>query len=45
MLSLIRSWLCKHNGETVKASCPFTGLTYTYCEKCDSRLKAEKTLS
>jgi hypothetical protein len=33
---------CKHNKQGV-ASCPFTGLTYTTCEKCLKRIKVEET--
>ena len=44
MYKLLRSLFCKHKGPTESASCPFTGITYTYCSKCSSRIKAEKTV-
>ena len=43
MWQLIKSLFCKHKGETVKSSCPFTGITYTYCAKCNQRTHAERT--
>lgn len=35
-------FFCKHESFT-QASCPFTGMTYTYCESCNTRMKAEMT--
>lgn len=40
--SIFKALLCKHK-TFVNASCPFTGYTYTDCEKCGKRIKAEKT--
>lgn len=34
---------CKHK-ENYTSSCPFTGNTYTYCTKCDKKLKTEPTM-
>lgn len=36
---------CKLSGhiEGNKESCPFTGLTYTYCSRCNNIYKANKT--
>lgn len=42
ILQLIKSIICKHNS-FVSSSCPFTGNTYTYCEKCEKKIKTEKT--
>lgn len=33
---------CKHNS-FISSSCPYTGNTYTYCDKCSKKLKVEKT--
>lgn len=33
---------CKHE-DARSASCPFTGLTYTTCNKCLKRVKVEVT--
>ena len=43
MWQLIKSMFCRHKGDTVQASCPVTGLTYTYCVKCSGKTKVEKT--
>jgi len=40
--NIIKQKFCKHL-TNVSSSCPFTGNTYTYCEKCEKRLKVEKT--
>ena len=33
---------CKHQ-ESYSASCPYTGMTYTSCNRCLARLKVQKT--
>jgi hypothetical protein len=39
----LNAFNCKHLSLDV-ASCPYTGLTYTTCNKCLSRMKVEKTV-
>ena len=41
---MLLSLTCKHVDFRV-ASCPFTGYTYTTCNKCMTRLKIEQTVS
>lgn len=38
----INKLFCKHK-ITNSSSCPFTGKTYTFCEKCMKNIKTEKT--
>lgn len=40
---LIKRSFCKHYDYRV-ASCPFTGMTYTTCNRCGYRLNVSKTL-
>jgi uncharacterized metal-binding protein YceD (DUF177 family) len=40
--SYARKFSCKHEDLYI-ASCPFTGMTYTTCERCLTRMKVEKT--
>jgi len=37
MLNLINKLFCKHESQNV--SCPYTGLTYTLCNKCGKHMK------
>jgi hypothetical protein len=37
------SFRCKHASVYV-SSCPYTGLTYTICDKCLNKVKVEKTV-
>lgn len=40
---LIKQITCKHF-DTYESSCPFTGKTYTMCDKCGVRVKETKTI-
>ncbi len=44
IIKLIKVKTCRHNSETENVSCPFTGNTYTYCKKCETKLKVAKTV-
>jgi len=42
MKTLIKNLICKFRGHELQpaGSCPFTGLTYNYCNKCDGMIPA-----
>jgi hypothetical protein len=44
MKKLFAKMFCRHTTQA-KSSCPFTGKTYTMCEKCLKRLKVEVTIN
>ena len=37
-----KTFFCKHE-ENVDSSCPYTGLTYTYCKNCMKKTNTRKT--
>lgn len=37
-----KSLFCKHP-ELESSSCPFTGLTYTYCKACMKKMNTRRT--
>lgn len=39
----LKTFGCKHS-DTYVSSCPYTGLTYTICNKCLNKVKVEKTV-
>jgi hypothetical protein len=43
IINLIKSIKCKFVGHSLKlaGSCPFTGSTYDYCEKCNAMVPRE----
>ena len=44
-MNIIKFIKCSIKGhiEGNKSSCPFTGLTYTYCSNCNNIYKANRT--
>ena len=44
MKKLFGKFFCKHETQE-KSSCPFTGRTYTICQKCLKQLEVEVTVN